>query len=164
MWYDLSIVCHYKNNRFSPATYLCLGTVVPWWHGSLIYNYLCNQCLSPLMLWVGMSIRTRCTTLCDNVCLWLASGRWFSSGPPVSSSTKSDCHDIADIPRNKAKSKLYVPAPSRELDFQPHKWWVFLFYSDFFPDMDWILKKSLLRFIFIIINEFICYYMEDWDQ
>ena len=97
MWYDLSIVCHCKSNRFSPATYLCLGTVVPWWHGSWIYKYLCNQCLSPLMLWVGMSIRTRCTTLCDKVCLWLARGRWFSLGPPVSTSTKSDCHDIANI-------------------------------------------------------------------
>jgi len=24
----------------------------------------CNQCLSPLMLWVRISIRSRCTTLC----------------------------------------------------------------------------------------------------
>jgi hypothetical protein len=29
----------------------------PWSHGSWIYNYLCNQCLSPLMLWVRISIR-----------------------------------------------------------------------------------------------------------
>ena len=51
---------------------------------------------------------------------------------------------LSNTPRNKAQSKLYVPAPSRELDFQPHKWWVFLFYSDFFPDMDWILKHHCL--------------------
>jgi hypothetical protein len=31
---------------------------------SWIYNYLCNQCLSPLM-WVRISIREMCTTLCD---------------------------------------------------------------------------------------------------
>jgi hypothetical protein len=37
----------------------------PWSYGSWIYNYLCNQCLSPLMLWVRISIRARCTTLCD---------------------------------------------------------------------------------------------------
>ena len=37
-----------------------------WSHGSWIYNYLCNQCLSPLM-WVRISIRARCTTLCDKV-------------------------------------------------------------------------------------------------
>jgi len=39
-------------------------------YGSWIYNYLCNQCLLPLMLWVWFSIRTRCTTLCDKVCQW----------------------------------------------------------------------------------------------
>jgi hypothetical protein len=32
-------------------------TVVLWSYGSWIYNYLCNQCLSPLMLWVWISIR-----------------------------------------------------------------------------------------------------------
>jgi len=31
-----------------------------------------------LMLWVRISIRARCATLCDNVCQWLATGRWFS--------------------------------------------------------------------------------------
>jgi hypothetical protein len=39
----------------------------PWLYGSWIYNYLCNQCLSPLMLWVRITIRARCTTLCDKV-------------------------------------------------------------------------------------------------
>ena len=39
----------------------------PLSHGSWNYNYLCNQYLSLLMLWVRISIRTRCTTLCDKV-------------------------------------------------------------------------------------------------
>ena len=39
-----------------------------WWYGSWIYNYLCNQCLSPLMLWVRISFRVTHTTLCDQVC------------------------------------------------------------------------------------------------
>jgi hypothetical protein len=44
-----------------------------------IYNYLCNQCLSPLKLWVQIQLRRGVldTTLCDN-CQWLARGRWFS--------------------------------------------------------------------------------------
>ena len=42
-------------------------------------------------------IRARCTTLCDNVCQWLATGRWFSLGSPVSSINKTDCHNIAEI-------------------------------------------------------------------
>ena len=37
------------------------------------------------------------TTLCDRVCQWLATGRWFSSGTAVSSSNKTDCHNIAEI-------------------------------------------------------------------
>ena len=49
------------------------------------------------MLWVRISIRARCTTLCDKVCQWLATGRWFSLGPPVSSTNKTDRHDITEI-------------------------------------------------------------------
>ena len=60
-------------------------------------NYLCNQCLSQLVLWVRISIRVRSTTLCDKVCQWLATGRWFSLGTPVSSTNKSDRHDIIEI-------------------------------------------------------------------
>ena len=41
------------------------GQLWPWSYGSWIYNYLSNQCLSPLMLWFRISIRARCTTLCD---------------------------------------------------------------------------------------------------
>ena len=33
------------------------GLLWPWSYGSWIYNYLCNQCPSPLMLWVRISIR-----------------------------------------------------------------------------------------------------------
>ena len=35
-----------------------------WWswsYGSWIYNYLCNQCLSPLKLWVRIMLMVRCT-------------------------------------------------------------------------------------------------------
>jgi hypothetical protein len=39
------------------------GPLWPWSYGSWIYNYVCNQCLSPLMLWVRISIRARYTTL-----------------------------------------------------------------------------------------------------
>ena len=31
------------------------------------------------------------------VCQWLATGRWFSPGPPVSATNKTDCHDITEI-------------------------------------------------------------------
>ena len=53
-----------------------------------------NQCLSPLMLWIRISIRAKCTTLCDKVCQWLATGWYFFPDTPVSSTNKIDRHDI----------------------------------------------------------------------
>ena len=97
-----------------------MGAVVVVIYASWIYNYLCNQCLSPLMLWVRISIRARCTTLCDKVCQWLATVLWFSPGPSVSSTNKTDRQDITEIlltvalkttkQRNKHhKSRFVVP-------------------------------------------------------
>ena len=37
------------------------------------------------------------TTLCDKVCQWLATGQWLSPGPSVSSTNKTDHHDITEI-------------------------------------------------------------------
>ena len=36
-------------------------------------------------------------TLCDKVCQWLATGRWFSPGTLVSSINKTNRHDITEI-------------------------------------------------------------------
>ena len=69
----------------------------PWSYGSWIYNYLCNRCLSPLMLWVWLLLRAWSTTWYDKVCQWLATGQWFSTGTPVSSTNKTDRHDITEI-------------------------------------------------------------------
>ena len=67
-----------------------------WSHGSCISKYLCNQCLSPLMLWVLIPLRRGVlnTTLYDKVCLWLVTDQWFS---PVSSTNKTDHRDITEI-------------------------------------------------------------------
>ena len=35
--------------------------------------------------------------LCDTICKWLAAGRWFSPGAPVSTTKKADRHDIAEL-------------------------------------------------------------------
>ena len=37
------------------------------------------------------------TTLCDKVCQWLVTDQWFSPGTPVSSTNKTDHHDITEI-------------------------------------------------------------------
>ena len=36
-------------------------------------------------------------SLCDKVCQWLASGRWFTPGTPLSSTNKTGRHDITEI-------------------------------------------------------------------
>ena len=82
-------------NNYGHLLYM-KGPSWPWSYDSWIYNYLWNQCLSSLM-WVRISISARCTTLCDKVCQWLATGRWFFPDPPVSSTNKTDRHDIAEI-------------------------------------------------------------------
>jgi hypothetical protein len=58
--------------------YTC--TFKPVLRGHLWDNFLCNRCLSPLMLWVRISNRASCTPLCDKVCLWLVTGRWSGRG------------------------------------------------------------------------------------
>ena len=70
-----------------------------WLYGSWIYNYLCNQCVSPQTLWVQILLRRGVldTTLCDIICQWLMTGRWFSPGAPISSTNKTDCHYLTEI-------------------------------------------------------------------
>jgi hypothetical protein len=78
---------------------MTMGSSWPWLYGSFIYNYLCNQCLSTLTLWIWIPLRRGVlnTILCDKVCQWLASGWWFSLGILVSSTNKTDRHDITEI-------------------------------------------------------------------
>ena len=47
-------------------------------------------CEFDFLLWRGVLD----TTLCDNVCQWLAASQWFTLGTPVSSTNKTDLHDI----------------------------------------------------------------------
>ena len=72
-----------------------------WSYGSWIYIYVCNQCLSLIALWVQILLRLRSgvldTILCDKVCQWLAAGQWYSLDVPVSSSNKTEHHDITEI-------------------------------------------------------------------
>jgi hypothetical protein len=55
----------------------------------VVTNYYTIQC--------RISIRATCTTFCDNICQWIATGRWFSPGPPISSTDETDRHDITEI-------------------------------------------------------------------
>jgi hypothetical protein len=56
------------------------------------------------------------TTLCDKVCQKLGTGRWVCPGTPISSTNKTDHHDIAEI---LLKVELNIITPS--LYFKAHK-------------------------------------------
>ena len=59
----------------------------------LICIYVCIIC-NEWNLWVRISLRARCATLCNKVCY--CAGRWFSPGTPVSSTNKTDRHDVTE--------------------------------------------------------------------
>jgi len=72
----------------------------PWSYGSWIYN--CSYAISAYHHWCcefesrsGRGVQ--CTTLCHKVSQWLATGRWFSTGTPISFTNKTDPHDITEI-------------------------------------------------------------------
>jgi hypothetical protein len=97
---------------FIPLTYIYMTAEGPSWsHGSWIYNYLCNQFLSPLTLWVRIPLRRGVfgTSLCNKVCQWLTAGRWFSLGTPVSSTNKTNRHGITEILLKVALSTINLP-------------------------------------------------------
>ena len=56
-------------------------------------------------------------TLCDKVCQWLAAGWWFSPGLPVSSSNKTDRHNITEI---LLKVALKTIKPTNQTTY--HQW------------------------------------------
>ena len=69
-----------------------IGAVIVMIVCSWIFNYLCNQYLSPLMLWFRVPLMVRCTRY--NI-MWKFVRQ--VGGTPVSSTNKIDRHDIIEI-------------------------------------------------------------------
>ena len=81
------------DQSFMIRTLICLAFRDRRGRDRMVVGFIiCNQCLSPLTLWVVLD-----TTLCDKVCQWRATGRWFSPCTLVSSTNKTDRHDITEI-------------------------------------------------------------------
>ena len=106
--------------------------------GDRMIYYLSNRCLSPPM-WVRISIRARCTILCDKFRQWLSTGRWFSPGPPVYSANKTDSHNIAKILLRVALNTVKPNLTN-------------LFLSFLIIIMLWLIIISHLYDIYIILN------------
>jgi hypothetical protein len=114
--------------------------------GSWIYNYLCNQCLSSLIFWVRISIRARCTTLCDKVCQWLATGRWFSPGTPCKISVKKNMW-IKEILKVLLSNQIYI----FHLLWCNYKWnnmkWVFF---NIYTNMCYVKQKGTVPLLLYV--------------
>ena len=68
-----------------------------------------NDGKSSHCLWQGALKNNGCTRLAatsDKVYQLLAHGWWFSPGSPASSTTKTGCHDIAEILLNEALNTI----------------------------------------------------------
>ena len=58
---DLNDICYYSTFHSNVTNNSNQVMSSPWSYRIWIYNYLCNQCLSPLTLWVRTPFMTRCT-------------------------------------------------------------------------------------------------------
>jgi hypothetical protein len=102
-WYSWKIAELALNNNHSLTHSLkcCAVDPVGHWNNtpqvdmSLHWHII----LSPLKLcvWILLKRGVLDATLSDKVCQWLVAGRWFSPGILVSSTNKTDSHDITEI-------------------------------------------------------------------
>ena len=84
--------CPYESFLLMISIAIILGLSLSWSFGSWINNYLCNQCLSPLKLWVRIPFMTRCTRY--NIMWWSLSVTCNRS--VVFSTNKTDHHNITE--------------------------------------------------------------------
>jgi len=84
------------------------------WYCSWIYNYMCNQCLSSLKLWVRIPFMARCARY--NICLSVICDKSVVfSGTPVSSINKTDRHNITELLLKVALNTINQPNQSFSL-------------------------------------------------
>jgi hypothetical protein len=124
-FYCLSITWHHNLCRWS------------WSYGSWIYNYLCNQCLSPPMLWVQIPLMVRCSRY--NI-MWLNLS--VTCGRSVVLSGYSGyLHDITEI-LLKVALNTWTPTP-----IFPHH--AHIFWRNFL--FDFFAPARYFRYIFLFI-------------
>ena len=91
-------LCHYIFPYICPSHRRFWELSWSWSYGSLIYNYLCNRWSSPLTLWVRVPFMGRYFVI--------KSVSDFRQVTPVSSTNKTDRHDITEILLEMALSSI----------------------------------------------------------
>jgi hypothetical protein len=85
------------------------------------------------------------TTLCDRVCQWLTAGWWFSLCTPVSSSNKTDHHDITEILLKVALNTITITTKRSKMT----KFWNYVNFSI----LSVVHCHSIEKFINVIITD-----------
>ena len=96
IYWICDMLCFFNGSNLRPyhTTFFKNGPV--WSYVSWIYNYLRNQCLSLLSMWLWNPLKGDVLdiTFCDKVHQWLLTGRWISQ---VSSTNKTGLQVITEI-------------------------------------------------------------------
>jgi hypothetical protein len=102
------------------------GPLWSWSHISWIYIYLCSECLPPLKLWVRIQLMARC--IWYNIIWWSLSVTCdrFDQVLLVSSTNKTDCHDITEKLLKVVLNSITPTQPHSSYELYSPKW---LFYS-----------------------------------
>jgi hypothetical protein len=87
-------------------SFICIGNQGVELHFiSTYFNYITRTLTMPMLqLWIHMEVCHKKlkwqgvldTTLCDKVCQWHATCRWFLPGIPVPFTNKTDRHDMTE--------------------------------------------------------------------
>ena len=106
---------HWMVMGFPQISHTEKGSSWSWSHGSCAISAYHNQIceFEPRSLRGALD-----TTLCYKVCQWFAAGRWFSLGPPVSSTNKTDHDDITEILLKVALSTIKPNQSRKKNDYQ----------------------------------------------
>ena len=146
-----------------------------WSYGIWIYNCLCNQCLSPLTLWVRIPFRRGVldTTVWDKVCQWLAVGRWFSLCTPAFSTNKADRHIITEIllkvalnTNPKPQVQILIKSNIPSIGMSRRGWYVEIplrvtcEWRSYIP----FNENGDSYFMKVLLNCFACYEQSDWSK
>ena len=125
----LTLVHHSVGFFWSNPVYL---TLIPYQgsrgHDHMVVEFTTTYAtvlITTNIVWVRIPLRRGVlnTTLCDQVCQWLTVGLWFSLGTPVSSTNKTNCHNITEL---LVKVALKHPNPNGKITFLFIDWLLFI--------------------------------------
>jgi hypothetical protein len=80
----LLLLCYFLNAEQGPSW--------SWSYGSWIYNYLCNQCLSPLNLWARVMVMVFNTTMFQQYFSYIVAVSFIGGGNRSTWRKPTTCH------------------------------------------------------------------------